>query len=91
MLKAVRTILFRNQVYNPGQLLPDDDSAMVAAWLEAGSAVVVDALDIPKPRAALQTAQPGREAIAAEPDALLGRIPETPERKKPRRRRAKEP
>ena len=39
---ATRPILLANRIYEPGELLPAWDAARTAAWLEAGSAVLVD-------------------------------------------------
>ncbi len=39
---AKRPILLANHIYQPGDLLPAWDAALVAAWLEAGSAVLVE-------------------------------------------------
>lgn len=38
---AKRPILLANRIYQPGELLPAWDAAVTAAWLEAGSAVLV--------------------------------------------------
>ena len=39
-LIATRPILLQNRLYQPGEALPAWDKAAVAAWLEAGSAVL---------------------------------------------------
>ena len=41
-LTAFRPILYQNRIYQPGEVLPVWDSAIAAAWLEAGSAVYWD-------------------------------------------------
>lgn len=37
-LTATRSVLYQNRLYQPGDELPQHDTAMVSAWLEAGSA-----------------------------------------------------
>lgn len=37
-LTATRSVLYQNRLYQPGEELPQHDPAMVAAWLDAGSA-----------------------------------------------------
>lgn len=41
-LKATRTILHQNRLYEAGEELPQYDAALVRAWLEAGSAKMED-------------------------------------------------
>lgn len=38
-LKATRAVLYLNRLYEAGDELPEDEPAMVNAWLEAGSAI----------------------------------------------------
>lgn len=38
-LKAKRAVLYQGRMYEPGDVLPADDSRMVEAWLKAESAV----------------------------------------------------
>jgi hypothetical protein len=58
---------------------------MVEAWIEAGSAAWIDDEETTKPpKAKRMTAQPGRTGLSSDgdPEALVGRIPDKPERKR---------
>lgn len=57
---ATRPILLANRIYEPGELLPAWDTARTAAWLEAGSAVLVDD-DTTDVKADEDTAEVGNE------------------------------
>ena len=94
---STRPVLFRNTQYGPSEQLPADNEQMVAAWLEAHSAVWVDedgtALEAHgEAKAKAVTAKPGLAGLSSDgdPEALIGRIPERPERKKPSRRKKAE-
>ena len=58
---------------------------MVEAWIEARSAAWIDDEETTKPpKAKRMTAQPGRTGLSSDgdPEALVGRIPDKPERKR---------
>ena len=84
-LAALRPILFRSVQYRAGDSLPADNEQMVEAWLSAKSAAWRDDDGEPEPpkKAKLATATPGAPGISADgdPDALVGRVRETPQRK----------
>ena len=84
-LKAILPVLYRSNQYRPGDVLPADNREMVDAWLVAGSAVWQDEDAIPAaaPKAKRATASPGTTGISSDgdPEARVGRLPETPERK----------
>ena len=93
-LKALRPVLYLAHQYDRGDELPVNNPDMVEAWLEAGSAEwrteeIPTGPSAPKavPAAAL-AGQPGISDRGTEGD-LTGRIPETPERKKPVSRKKK--
>jgi len=92
ILVAMRSVLYRSTQYEVGEALPADNQAMVSAWLEAGSAVWKDEDEetAPPPKAKRVTAPPGTQGISSDgdPEARVGRIPDKPERKKPRARKA---
>lgn len=52
-LTAKRPILYGGRMYEAGEALPAQDQRMVNAWLEAGSAAVIDpdAAEVPTPPA----------------------------------------
>ena len=89
-LIAAVPILAGNKQYLPGDELPTEDAAYVAAWIEAGSATWEDAPAAGQKhsKARLLTAKPGRAGISStgSPDDLVGQVTETPERKLARRR-----
>ena len=96
ILKATRPVLFRNTQYEAGDQLPVDNERMVAAWLEFGSAVLVNEDEIAPeaPEAAKAkpvTATPGMPGLSSDgdPDALIGKVPDKPERKRPARKKTK--
>jgi hypothetical protein len=80
MLKAKLPVLYRSKQYRAGDILPADDAAMVEAWIEAGSAVLVDDEE-PAPeksaKAKPASATAGMPGLSSDgdPDALIGRIP----------------
>ena len=91
-LRAARPILYRSTQYGVGDVLPADNQAMVEAWLSAGSAAWGEDEEAPAPKAPkarLATAEPGLSGRSSDgdPEALVGRIPKTPERGKPKPRR----
>ena len=80
MLKAKLPVLYRSKQYRAGDTLPADDVAMVEAWIEAGSAALVDdeesAPEKPaKAKPASATAGMPGLSSDGDPDALIGRIP----------------
>lgn len=84
-LTAILPVLYRSVQYEAGDVLPADDQSTVAAWLEAGSAAWIDDEETTKPpKARRMTAQPGLTGISSDgdPDALVGRIPDEPRRKR---------
>lgn len=42
MLRATRSVLYKGIQYRAGDSLPANNKRMVDAWIEAGSAVMVD-------------------------------------------------
>lgn len=100
MLIALRPVLYLAHQYDAGDQLPVNDPGMAEAWLEAGSAKRIDedaaaetepAAEDKSSKALPATAlsgQPGISDSGAEGD-LIGRIPETPERKKSPAKRKK--
>ena len=84
MLKSTRPVLYRSKQYNTGDALPADDMAMVEAWLEAGSAVLVsdEEIETEKPKAKPASAMAGLPGFSSDgdPDALIGRVPARPVR-----------
>nr|WP_325300182.1 hypothetical protein [uncultured Dysosmobacter sp.] len=94
-LVALTPILFRCIQYQRGDTLPADNKTMVDAWINAGSARWEDeAQDAKtkkaKAKAVAATATPGRPGISTtgNQEDLAGRIPETPERQKPKPKRS---
>ncbi len=86
MLKALRPILYRSTLYGVGDQLPSDDTAMVEAWIEAGSAAWSDDEETTSTAATAKsvTAQPGMPGLSSDgdPDALIGRVPKRGRKKK---------
>lgn len=66
MMVALTPILYRGRDYRIGDILPDDDPAMVSAWIEAGSAAEsTDAiLEIIMRRAKSGSRQKAKQAAA---------------------------
>ena len=89
-LRAILPILHRSTQYRPGDTLPADDARTVDAWIEAGSATWVDDEEpaAPAAKAKCKTAQPGitGKSSDGDPEALAGRIPDKPERKRKRKK-----
>lgn len=89
-LVAQEYIQIGSIIHRPGDLLPLDDTEMVNAWIEAGTAVWMDLAEyMTAPSTAtarLVTAMPGMSGLAvggeATGDELVGRVPLTPERRK---------
>ena len=80
MLKAKLPVLYRSKQYRAGDILPADDAAMVEAWIEAGSAALVDDEEAApeKPaKAKPASATAGMPGLSSDgdPDALIGRVP----------------
>lgn len=85
-------ILYLAKQYKDGEELPVNDTVMVNAWIEAGSAFWKedDSAEQPKPKAKAKavTATPGVAGLAAgaekdeEDGDLVGRVPTTSKRKK---------
>ena len=73
-LIALRPVLYHAHQYSTGESLPVNDQEMTELWLKAGTAMWKE--DEPEPQAA--QAIPVSDAGT---DGLIGRIPETPERK----------
>ena len=93
MLVARVPILYRSTMYGVGGQLPSEDQIMVEAWIEAGSAAWSDDEEtkIAPAIARSVTAQPGMPGLSSDgdPDALIGRIPDRPERKRSTRKKTK--
>ena len=82
-LIALRPVLYHAHQYSTGESLPVNDQEMTELWLKAGTAMWKE--DEPEPQAAQAipvTAVAGMPGMSdAGTDGLIGRIPETPERK----------
>lgn len=77
-LIATRSVLYRSTQYRTGDVLPADNVAMVEAWLDAGSAVVVDDEETTEAPKAVPVAPPeGKPGISSDgdPEARVGRVP----------------
>ena len=88
-LTALRPILFRSTQYEVGDALPGDDAATVEAWLEAGSAAMIDDEAAAKPAKAKRRSAPSGltgKSSDGDPEALVGKLPDTPERKRKRKK-----
>lgn len=88
-LKARLPILYCSAQYGVGDALPAGNAALVEAWLESGAAVWLDdeaATEAPKAKPA--AAQPGitGKSSDGDPEALVGRVPDKPERKRSRKK-----
>lgn len=84
-LTAMLPVLYRSVQYEAGDVLPADDQATVAAWIEAGSAKWLEDEEAKTaPKAKPVTAQPGLTGLSSDGDheALVGRIPDEPKRKR---------
>lgn len=92
-LIALRPVLYHAHQYSTGESLPVNDQEMTELWLKAGTAMWKE--DEPEPQAAQAipvTAVAGMPGMSdAGTDGLIGRIPETPERKPLLRRNRQEP
>lgn len=85
-LIAQQSILFEGKIYNPGEHLPAHNAAMVAAWLEAGTAVWIENKN-EAPKAKPRTAEPGLSGVSVASESedgedLVGKVPKTTARKK---------
>lgn len=88
ILKALRPVLYRSRQYKAGDALPADNQMMVEAWLEAKSAAWTEDEDVAAaPKAKPKTAKAGLAGKSSDgdPDALVGQLPDKPERKRPRK------
>ena len=89
ILTARLPVLYRSTQYEPGDALPADNAALVEAWLESGAAVWLDDEAVAEaPKAKAVVAQPGLAGKSSDgdPEALVGRVPERPERKRSRKK-----
>ena len=90
ILKAICPILLANTQYKPGDDLPASDTALVEAWIEAGTAEWTEEEPVKevKVKAIPVTAEPGRtgKATGGESDEngedLVGKVPKTSTRKR---------
>lgn len=93
-LVAVYPILLGAHQYEVGDTLPED-SSMAETWLASGAAVRKEDTETAAaaPKARLVTAEPGEfgKSEDGDPDALVGKLPKSPQREKPapRKRRTK--
>ena len=88
-LTARFPVLYRSVQYEAGDPLPADNSAMVEAWLETGAAFWLDNEAVKEaPKAKPATAQAGLPGKSSDgdPEALVGRVPDKPERKRSRKK-----
>ena len=87
-LTAQTSILFESKMYKPGDELPVKNPAMVEAWLEAGTAVLIDDEQKKAPaKARPRTAEPGQPGVAVHSESengedVVGKVPKTNSRKK---------
>ena len=87
-LTAQTSILFESKMYKPGDELPVKNPAMVEAWLEAGTAVLIDDEQKKTPaKARTRTADPGQPGVAVHSESedgenVVGKVPKTNSRKK---------
>lgn len=90
-LVALRSVLYLAHQYRKGDELPTNNSAMVEAWIAAGSAVWVDEDAETESTASVKArpaaAPPGIEGRTDSGVEDQGKIPETPERKKSGRKK----
>jgi len=83
MLKATRPVLYTSRLYGTGDALPVTDEALVAAWLECGSAVWADDNEdtATHARAIPRSAPAGVTGIAhpshGPENDLVGRVPDS--------------
>lgn len=83
MLKAVRPVLYASTMYEAGEVLPATDEALVAAWVECGSAEWIDDEDAQeitarpkaKPAAALAGVTGKATPSHGPEEDLVGRVP----------------
>lgn len=88
-LRARLPVLYRSTQYRPGDVLPADDDAMVAAWLETRAAVWLDDEAVtaaPKAKPAAAQAGLTGKSSDGDPEALVGRVSDRPERKRSRKK-----
>lgn len=87
-----RPVLYGTTQYEPGDRVPEG-AALADAWKKTGAASERPPRTFPGPRARLVTAQPGDPVTdpSGAPAGLADKIPETPDRKRPRRSRRKDP
>lgn len=88
-LIAIYPILYHSTQYKVGQILPANDQKMVQAWIKAGTAEWRD--DSEKKEKPVQakpvTAEPGlagESGNGESADNLVGKVPETPARTRPK-------
>ena len=92
MMKLIATqpILYKAKQYLFGDELPTSDEKMVEAWIGAGSACWSegDGEQAASAKATAMTAQPGATGVSStgNNEDLIGRIPESAEREKPKPR-----
>ena len=77
-LTAMLPVLYRSTQYEPGDTLPADDTALVAAWLEAGSARWLEDADEARPaplKVRMVMPEPGKPGKSSDgdPEALVGK------------------
>lgn len=89
-LIARKPILHLSRQYMPGDELPTSDTTMMQAWIDAETAFWKDDEEATKPKKAkMVTAMPGVSGISTtgNEEDLAGRIPDSPEREKPKPKR----
>lgn len=86
-LIAKLPVLYASTQYKRGDALPANKQDMINAWLKSGAAVWVEE-DAPKkapaPKATAVTAEPGLggSSTDGDPEALVGKVTKTPQRRK---------
>lgn len=90
-LIAKQPILYKAKQYLFGDELPTSDEKMAEAWIGAGSACwsEEDEEQAASAKATAMTAQPGATGVSStgNNEDLIGRIPESAEREKPKPRK----
>lgn len=78
-------ILHCSKQYRVGDALPAGNEALVDAWIESGAAFW-DEVDVHEkaPKAKAVVAEPGLSGKSSDgdPEALIGKVPKTPQRKR---------
>lgn len=88
-LVAKYPILYQSKQYEVGQALPASNTAMVEAWVAAGTAAWVEEKTASAPKAvpvAAEAGLAGESANGETPESLVGKVPKTATRSKGRKK-----